>query len=203
MKKLPVAVCLIVFHSLISGTVMIDAHPHVFIESSVELEFSNGSPHGVRFRWEFDDFFSRMMLLDFAGTVSGPLSPEQIERLRTGAFQNLANFNYFSTILVDGEPLEIVRVEDFWADVVQRTLIYEFLVPLRQPEGPSSVRINEIRELVIGSFDESFYSYMEFSEEPFSVRGIRPAEITSELSKRPDFTYYFDLIVPDMLHIKW
>ncbi|GAB6088465.1 DUF1007 family protein [Spirochaeta dissipatitropha] len=198
MKKLLILLCL-----LILSPKMITAHPHVFIESSVEIEFSDGVPHGVRFRWKFDDFFSRMMLLDFAGSVSGPLSAEQIERLRAGAFENLANFNYFSTILIDDSPLKIEVVEDFRADVAQRTLIYEFLVPLRQPGGSSSSRIDGMRELAIGSFDESFYSYMEFSEEPFSVQGIRPADITSELRKRPDYTYYFDLIVPELLHIKW
>ena len=179
------------------------AHPHVFVDAAFELEFSGGIPDSIRVRWRFDDFFSRMILVDFAGTATGPLSEAQIEQLRVGAFENLSHYGFFTAILIDDEELEITSTRNFSAAVDQRALVYTFTIPLAQPGGPSEGRIAESRQVVIGTYDESFYTYLDFAVEPIMYTGNYPSGVRYELKERPEHTYYFDLIVPEMLHIRW
>ena len=188
---------------VVMGAATAAAHPHVFIETSLELNFSNGVPDSIQVQWRFDDFFSRLILVDFAGTATGPLDNAQVEQLRVGAFENLADYNYFTAILVNDTPIKITETRDFTAEVDQRALVYTFSIPLQQPGGPSMQVVSDSGEIVIGSYDESFYTFLEFVDRPIRYTGSSPAGVRHELRKRPDHKYYFDLIVPEMPHVTW
>ncbi|AFG38569.1 DUF1007 family protein [Spirochaeta africana] len=183
-------------------TLNISAHPHVFISARAEVEFTDDVPTAVHTRWEFDDFFSRMILLDFAGGSSS-LNSRQIADIRSGAFDNLSHYNYFLHILVDGQEVPITEVRDFHAEVDGRTLVYSFRVPLPQPDGPDAAVLRGVREIVVGVYDDSYYSYFDYPQQPVSFRGDVPAGTRSETRERPDRRYYFNLIVPEMFHIRW
>ncbi|MFW5800630.1 MAG: DUF1007 family protein [Spirochaeta sp.] len=188
---------------LLVGGVQVGAHPHVFIDATASVEFQDSTPVAVHVRWSFDDFFSRTILLDFADGSRGPLSSGQVENIRSMAFENLSNYNYFTHILVDGREVVITRVEDFLAEVDGRSLIYSFRVPLAQPDGVAESELSQVREVVVGMYDDSYYSHFDYQDQPISFTGEDPDGVRVEKRERPDRRYYFDLMVPEMFHINW
>ncbi|GAB6088728.1 DUF1007 family protein [Spirochaeta dissipatitropha] len=179
------------------------AHPHIFIEATARVEFSARGPEAVHVRWAFDQFFSRMIALDFAGSGTGPFNAEQVESIRKGAFINLEHYNYFIHILADGQEIPISQVKDFHAELDGRTLVYRFTIPLAQPGGPDAAVFASTRELVIGLYDDSFYSAFDYPQSPISFSGDLPVGLDYSLEERPDRRYYFNLITPEMFHIRW
>lgn len=187
---------------LLLSAVSVYSHPHVFVEASAGIEFQDGNPAAVHVRWVFDDFFSRMILLDFAGGAD-TLTEQHIESIRTGAFENLRDYNYFTHILLEGDALNISKVQDFHVDVDGRSLIYSFRIPLQQPGGTDISNLSRINELVVGLYDNSYYSYFDYPGEPITFQGNVPASVQYDQRERPDRRYYFGLIVPEMFHIRW
>lgn len=183
--------------------VSVAAHPHIFIEASARIDFSARVPETVHVRWAFDQFFSRMIALDFAGSGTGPFNAEQVESIRTGAFINLEHYNYFIHILADGQEIPITLIENFHAELDGRTLVYSFSIPLVQPGGPGAAVFSSIRELVIGLYDDSFYSAFDYPQSAISFSGDLPSGLDYSLEERPDRRYYFNLITPEMFHIRW
>ena len=179
------------------------AHPHVFIEAEAELVFEQGVPDSIITRWRFDDFFSRMILLDFAGGSTENLNRENIEAIRKGAFENLSNYNYFFHVLIDGRELTITDIRDFNVLLDGRSMIYEFRIPLRQPGGPGIARLAETGTIVIGIYDKSYFSHVEYSVPPIVFGGEVPPGARADMRERPDRRYYFNLIVPRMIHVEW
>src|SRR4029453_11499253 len=56
------------------------AHPHVFVAYSFDLVFGADGLDGVRMTWEFDDFFSSLLLQTYDANGDGRFSPEETQR---------------------------------------------------------------------------------------------------------------------------
>ncbi|THB66109.1 MAG: DUF1007 family protein [Spirochaetaceae bacterium] len=179
------------------------SHPHVFMDTTARVEFDNGLPSGLVVRWKFDKFFSQMMVHDFAQTSQGPLNEQQQEQIRQGAFVNLVNYNFFTHLLSGDRAIPVTEVTDFSAEYEAGVLTYEFRIPLPQPTGPDLQTIAENGELIVGLYDDSYYSVLEFEADSLRVEGDVPAGMSNELQERPDKRYYYDLIVPRLFHIRW
>lgn len=107
------------------------AHPHVFVDNSVVFVFDGPDLAGVKVRWVFDDMFGTMIREDFDSDGDGSFSKAEAEKVRTGAFENLKNFDYFTFIEVDGKPFRVQRVEGFRTGFSEDRLFYDFFVPCR------------------------------------------------------------------------
>jgi len=105
------------------------AHPHVFVDNDVTFVFDKADLAGVRVHWLFDDMFGTMIKEDFDTDGDGKFSPAEAEKVRTGAFDNLKNFDYFTFIEVDGKPFKVSRVSDFRTGFEDGRLFYDFFVP--------------------------------------------------------------------------
>lgn len=140
----------LVFLSLFSALPAL-AHPHVFVDNAVTFVFDGADLVGVRERWLFDDMFGTMIREDFDTDGDGAFSAEEAEKVRTGAFDNLKTFDYFTFIEVDGEPFRVTRVSDFRTGFEDGRLFYEFFVPCRV-EGAAE------RSVVLSVHDPEYYA---------------------------------------------
>ncbi|MDD7970769.1 DUF1007 family protein [Roseinatronobacter alkalisoli] len=67
---------------LCAGAQMVQAHPHIFVDSGLEVLFDeNGQPEALRISWRYDPFFSMLLVSDmgldpdFSGTVTEAEQP--------------------------------------------------------------------------------------------------------------------------------
>ena len=128
------------------------AHPHVFVDNAVAFVFGQEGLEGVRVDWLFDDMFGTMILEQFDTDGDGEFSQKEVEGLKTGAFDNLKNFDWFTFLTVDGQPCRPSRVEGFRAGMRGGHLFYTFFVPCPVPAAGGE------RTVVLSVHDPEYYA---------------------------------------------
>jgi len=178
-------VLLIVFHK-------IEAHPHVFINTSITFVFDmDGNISGVKSKWVFDENFSATIKLDYDKNNDGQFSKEESDTVESEAFDNLKDVHYFTSIIVDGEKHLVEKVDDFRASITDNKIVYEFFIPFH-------INVETIsKKIKILIYDESYYIDVEPVMENY-IRLENDFNLENTISKYDDITnkYYFDQIFP-------
>lgn len=126
------------------------AHPHMWIDTSLDFEFSSRGLSGIRVTWRFDDFNSADLRARFDLNDNGTIDPAEEEAIYEGAFSHLGEVNYFMLANVGGEAQELPAAIDFSAFVDEGKLVYEFVVPLE-------LRFSRFNNMVLAFFDISYF----------------------------------------------
>jgi ABC-type uncharacterized transport system substrate-binding protein len=166
------------------GTTSASAHPHVFIDYAVTVIFDGQKPSAVHFLWVFDTMYSSMLFRDFTSHPTGQLTASDVLNLRTKAFEDTADFNYFTDLAVNGTDIKIKKVTDFNARIDRGHISYAFTVPIPDsaPAGSGT--------LEVASFDHEFYiSFQLIKGAPIGVKGgdklgvaCKPKTVTKDTS---------------------
>ncbi|HVQ76975.1 MAG TPA: DUF1007 family protein [Candidatus Binatia bacterium] len=127
------------------------AHPHVFIDASVEVVFGSPGFTGVRVTWAFDDLFSSTILTSFERDGSGGFSPAGIKEIEERHLESFRSFGYFLDITANGSPVPVASVKDFRVRVDKAQVIYAFTAVVTPPAEPQGA-------LAIVVDDPTFYS---------------------------------------------
>jgi ABC-type uncharacterized transport system substrate-binding protein len=143
------------------------AHPHIFIEEHVEVLFDQNNVTGVRMTWSFDELYSSMLRSDYTGTKKGPITAKDVQSLHDKAFTNLASVHYFTTMSLDGKPVEFGTPKDFTARFdADDKAIYSFVIPLSLPKAAAKSLLE------IAVFDPEYYVDFELAtEDPVKTTG--------------------------------
>jgi ABC-type uncharacterized transport system substrate-binding protein len=104
------------------------AHPHVWIEHKMTILF--GDQPELRMSWSFDEMYSSMLREDYVKSRGGTLTAEEVRTIEKKNFANLANYNYFITLSLNGKPVAVKTVKDFNVHFEGEKAVYEFTVPL-------------------------------------------------------------------------
>lgn len=134
----------------------LSAHPHVFINNRMTIQFDQMALKEVSFQWTFDDMFSNMILTDYKPDENGQFSPKVIKEMKSGAFDNLENYHYFIALAVNGKKVARFKIEKFTPSVVDKTkLVYAFSVPLNVSLTPQqqTVRLTVYDDTYFVAFD--------------------------------------------------
>lgn len=154
------------------------SHPHIWVDSRVEILVYGDRVDAIRAHWTFDPMFTEMILLDFGRAREGRFTDTQIRAIHDGAFQNLRHFGYFTMVRVDGREIPVERVENFHAYVdAGGDLVYRFDIPLGV-----NVRGRE-RSIAVAMYDETFFTDMMFQENYAVVRGAEDLSYETELTR--------------------
>src|SRR5262245_36249395 len=85
----------------------VDAHPHVWAKSRIEILHSgNGTFKGVRHSWTFDEMFSTFATYGLA-KKDGKISGDQLAALAERYVRSLKPYDYFTYAKQDGRPLRL------------------------------------------------------------------------------------------------
>jgi ABC-type uncharacterized transport system substrate-binding protein len=141
----------VILAAALSSAMPAAAHPHVFIDYAVALQFEAGALKSVRMTWTFDEMYSSMLFHDYTSRPRGPLSSADVSRLQKGAFEDTADYHYFVDVKLNGKALEVKKVTDFTAKFEKHRMTYAFTVPI---SGPAAVGPNALE---IDAFDNEFY----------------------------------------------
>ncbi len=174
------------------------SHPHVFVSNRITAVFDNNGLSGLTVFWEFDEFFTNMIAVDYDENENGKLDKSEIEIIRKDAFSNLVNYNYFTNIRIDGKIFKVVLTSDFIAEIKKNKLIYRFFIP-------SPVKsLDSFKEVRISQIDKSYYTDIAFFEKkPFLIKSNSGFEIKYSIEENKKESYYSDMLHPVEIILKF
>lgn len=168
----------------------LSAHPHMFIDSRLELSFDKEGMTGFTVEWLFDRFFSAQIMLDYDRDKSGSFNQEEIREIEAGAFSNLINYHYFTTVAVGQERHQIQEVEQFTAFLDENRLGYRFFVPFSFQDFSPAAGDTELR---ISVFDDTFFCDIISTEErPVIINAPEALNVEWEICRNTDDPVIYD-----------
>jgi len=175
----------------VTGTAQ--AHPHVYVDASLVFVFDDNGLKEVQQNWLFDDIFSQAIMADLGLDASSLTTTIGQEKIRTGAFEFLVNFGYFTVIESAGREIPVTKPQGFKASLRNGRLVYDFTVPL-------DLSFDALQDFRMGVFDKEYYTDVVLVENgiAFEVDGM--VQVSHAIRPARDHTYW-KFIVPDMVHV--
>ena len=181
----------ILFCLIFIPTGVLNAHPHVFIEQNLKIIFDEKGVAGINVHWKFDDMFSNMILEDYDLNKNSTLEKSEVLSIREKAFSYIAEFDYFIYIKINNRPFKVQYVTDFFAELEQGRLVYDFLIPCHVSAS------SNFKKITIASYDPNYYSAVYFSEqEPYTLVHHNGFEIEADIKRDRSISIYYDMINP-------
>ena len=169
------------------------AHPHVWIDVSVELRFQDNVLQGLRVVWLFDEYYSAFAVQDFDANGNKQLDREELAILEN-SHEGLKDYSYFTHLKVGDLVLENVKVEvveNFTAEMNGDRLQYAFYVPVPGNLDPRKTTFG------VGFYDETYYIDLNVgSPRRLRVTGNWPGECRPALVEDTQNPIYFGMVNP-------
>jgi ABC-type uncharacterized transport system substrate-binding protein len=167
------------------------AHPHVWITDATTFVFEGRRLVGLRHHWTFDEFFGSFVIEQHDLDGDDLFSPAETTALRQGAFDNLAEFGYFTHLRIDGEAWPLREVEGFAARIEDGVLVYEFTLPLPEPVDPAAAA------LAVGVYDPEYYVEVLLDEnDPVRFAGLPSGACTFDVREDSEHPIYYGMVYP-------
>ena len=142
------------------------AHPHNWIDVSVEVVFEQGKAVGLRQTWLFDDYYTAYATEGMDEDGDGQPDARKLRALLETNMHNLAEYRYFTQVSRGGNDVAFADVNEMSSRMAGRRLEMSFLLPLAAPldvDGPG---------MVYGIFDPTYYIEMLHAEKRDAIRLI-------------------------------
>ncbi|MBD3763572.1 MAG: DUF1007 family protein [Rhodobacterales bacterium] len=139
------------------------AHPHVFIDTGVEVIFdARGRAQAIRIRWTYDELFSLLVLQDrgLDADYDGVLTAEETAALRGFDMAWEPGFAGDTYALQAEVPLTLGPPTDWDAGLTDGRLWSTHLRALAVPVDPAA------GDLVVQSYDPGFYTAYSITGQP-------------------------------------
>jgi len=155
MRRSVLATILGILLLLLPGTG--EAHPHLFLETSVGVAIMNGRLEGIRVRWVWDPWCSEDILLECDADGDGRLNAAEAEGVRRTFFEDAWDARYFTAVFVEGKKVAFERARDFKVGIMQPDgrIVFDFLLPLSKPpraKGKVEIVFND--DTIFTAFEE-------------------------------------------------
>lgn len=131
--------------------VLAAAHPHVFVASEAEVLTDDTTVTGIRQIWYFDEAFTAGILADYDLDGDSAFNEAESNAVENGAFINLQNFSFFTTIEIDGRAVRPREYSDFSVGVKDGMLYYAFTTPLHKSSAESGITFTML------NYDPEYY----------------------------------------------
>lgn len=164
------------------------AHPHVFIDSSLRLNFSKNTLKCIDVVWTFDDMSSDMFLIDLDTNGDGTLTQKEWEEQRQEIEEYLAEQSFFVHVILDGKLINLQKLENFVAVFENRTLKYKMTIPMNLAGSNSS------QKMQIAIFDPTYYTDFYTAIEAVTVTGKKDLKLS--IDDAPELAFYQGQIIP-------
>lgn len=175
---------------LVINTNLSFAHPHVFIESYLEIRLNKTGLMGFQLKWEFDEMLSSGVILDYDVNGDGKFSKKETERVKEEVFSYLKNYSYFTELEVNGKRYDITEIQNFKPQILKGKLVYNFFIPCHVEATPT------LQTIKVNVYDKEYFSHINMTEKQIQLSS--PGAINAQLMvyKNPEKSYYFDNLTP-------
>jgi ABC-type uncharacterized transport system substrate-binding protein len=177
-------------------TGIIIAHPHVWVDNTIEVVFDESGLARFDLVWRFDEMYSGSVLVDYDDNRNGRLDAAEVDALQKDAFVQLSDYpeNDFLTYLyVDGEQKPLDSIEGFTVRFPDDgRMTYSFSVPVALEATSTN------RTVVVSTYDATYYT--EFLVSGCSVReDDNSTRFDYELDNvlNEDRKYYYDQVMTE------
>ena len=137
------------------------ANPDVWVKAATTFRFEESKITGIRFEWQFDEYFSSRTIKTFDTDQNGSLDLMEVINLRKEAFNPLEKFAYYTHIWVAKTKRGAPIIENFKASIDENRLVYRFTIPLVPPADPGSSSV------IASLYDEVYHVDFKFKEKNF------------------------------------
>ncbi len=141
--------------ALLSAPLSAAAHPHIFVDTTVEVIFDEqGRVAAVRIGWVYDEFISLSIIesQDLDPDYDGVLTPEARVALSGFDMDWDADYAGDTYLTLGGVPLALARPSDWTADYADDKVSSTHIRRLEKPVDVADA------PLVIQSYDPGFYT---------------------------------------------
>ena len=167
------------------------AHPHVFIDNTVNFVFDGGKITGFRMTWVFDDVFSDELLTDFDANHDKNFDAAESKKIAATIWPNMQPFHYFTYVWVDKQDLGLILPTDFKASASKGNVTFDFLVPLPKPVDPKT------QSLAVEVYDHEFYVEVDLHKtEPVRFTQMENVSCTPHVRDDPSRAYFGGYVNP-------
>ncbi len=146
------------------------AHPHVWIDMTVDLAFDNAKRlDALTVAWTFDEFYSAFAVQDFKTRPGGSYDPADLAKLAEVNLTNLKDWNYFTEVTSGGKPVKLglARNGGSTYDAKAGRLTMTFTVPLAAPVAASAKAPVQFK-----IYDPSYYIAIDYAKtDPIMASG--------------------------------
>ena len=150
-----------------TGTV--SAHPHVFVDAKVVINFNGvGDLVGFDNTWTFDSFYSAWIIQGLPRDAQGYLTPDALAQISDGMLANVIQKDYFTTARDGLGALVLGRAVKPDLSYGQDKLQFSFYVPIIEPRAV-------VDHLRLTIDDPQYYVAIDF-------RGVDPVSLANALS---------------------
>ena len=167
------------------------AHPHVFIDANITFVFTRNGLQGIKAQWIFDEMFSNMVIHDYDKDKNREYSNKELRKLKKEMFSNLKDYDYFSSITIDGREYKVENIEDFSASIAQDRVIYTFFIPC---EVMGSLKKTTI---TVSMFDRTYYVDIRLSKDnPVQFENDSLFDYDCRIFDNTEKAFYYGQAVP-------
>lgn len=180
---------------LFSGKV-VGSHPHSFIDNTITYVFNDNKITGIEVNWLFDELYSQTIISDIDKNKNKKFDPDEVKTIQNGYFTNLKNFNYFASIKIGKENLNITSVKNFNASIKKGVVNYSFLIPFDKPVDPLKTPI------LTSFYDKNYFIHVYFNEKnPVKYKGTKTLKCSHKLYEDTTTSYYFGMLNPEQIKL--
>ncbi len=180
----------------VSSTGQALAHPHVFLETEIEIEFNEQGLKGIWQEWTFDEYQSSWIINQYNFDQEGEISSQELDRLYQETFENLKHHDFFTRLMIDDEKIPATEIQHFSAKIKDGLAIYSFFVPFE-------LEINQNQqEIFILVYDDSYFCQVFFPPEEIDFKGDTSSwKIDYTTQKKSELTFYFGMVTPEAIKL--
>ncbi|MFP4580691.1 MAG: DUF1007 family protein [Candidatus Sumerlaeia bacterium] len=150
---------LILLVGLISLAAMpVWAHPHVFIDYSVQFLFNEEGLDGIRCRWKYDAITSSDLIANHDSDSDDKLSEAEAASLAEELTDHFVNYYYHTTMIQEGEYIFLENVESPRAWQEKNRVFFEFVIPADLETQ------DEYRQVLVVQSDTDYYMAFNLAE---------------------------------------
>ena len=165
------------------------AHPHVFVDASLNLAFDKTGLQYLDVVWDFDEMSSDLFIADLDTDGDGTLTKEEWEAQQTDIEGYLSEQNFFVHVVVNGQKLQLTKLAKFIAQVdSENNLSYTMRIPL------SVIGTAGAEKMQIAIYDPSYYTDFYTALDAVSVTGRN--DISLSIDDAPELAFYQGQIIP-------
>jgi len=154
------------------------AHPHVWVEASAEIVFSeHGRIAAIRHKWRFDELYSTMAIQGQDANGDGTWSREELASLAELNVTTLSDYGFFTFLDTEMVKATFKDAADYWLTYEDGRLTLNFTLPLEIPFDPMSEGV----EFTV--YDESYFVSFTFTSiDAVRLTGDRAPDCATELN---------------------
>lgn len=141
------------------------AHPHAFIDVTVEVVFdSAGWVTALRETWLFDEFYTAFAHEGLPRNPDGEVVQAKLDGLTAENLKNLQEYSYFTRIEAAGKRVAVAKAAEPRTRMVDKRMEMSFTLPLAKPLAVGTALVT------YAIYDPTYYIEMLHAESPDAIR---------------------------------